>query len=58
MGLVLPQDLHFIRISIDAIKSELLTLTFESVIVRIWAHIKQSTFYYKANVLTNWEWHP
>ena len=40
MGLVFPQDLHFIRISIDAIKSELLTLTFQSVIVRIWAHIK------------------
>ena len=42
----------------DAIESELLTLTFQSDIVRIWAHIKLSPFYYKANALTNWDWHP
>ena len=36
-------------ISIDAVKSELLTLTFQSDIVRIWAHIKLPTFYYTAN---------
>ena len=33
-------------------------LSFQSGIVRIWAHIKQSPFYYKANVLTKWDWHP
>ena len=42
---------------IDAIKLELLTLTFQSDIVRIWAHIKLSSFNYKANALTNWNWH-
>ena len=39
-------------------KSELLTLTFQSDIVRIWVHIKLSPFYYKANALTNWHLHP
>ena len=57
MRLVLFRDLHFIRIFIDAIKSELLTLTIQSEIVRIWAHIKLSPSYYKANALTNWDWH-
>ena len=46
------RDLHFICIFADAIKSELLTFTFQSNIVRIWAHIKLSPFYY--NSLTNW----
>ena len=50
--------LHFICIFIDAIKSELLTLTFQSDIVRIWVHIKLSPFYCKANALTNWNLHP
>ena len=35
----------------DAIKSELLNLTFQSDIARIWVHIKLSSFYYKANAL-------
>ena len=52
MRLVLLRDLHFIYIFIDAIKSELLTLTFKSGIVRISAHIKLSPFYYQANTLT------
>ena len=29
-------------------------VTFQSDIVRIWAHIKLSPFYYKTNALTNW----
>ena len=53
MNLVLLRDLHFIWILIDAIKSELFTLTFQSDIVSIWAHIKLSSFYYKANALPN-----
>ena len=53
MRLVLLRGLHFICICTDAIKSELLTLTFQSGIVRIGAHIKLSPFYYKANALTN-----
>ena len=57
MRLPLLRDLDFISIFIDAIKSELLTLTFQSDIVKIWAHIKLSPFYYKANALTNWNWH-
>ena len=52
MRLVFLRDLHFICIVIDAIKAELLTLTFKSDIVRIWALIKLSPFYYKANTLT------
>ena len=46
-----------ICIFIDAINSELLTLTFQSDIVRIWVHIKLSPFYYKANDLKNWDLH-
>ena len=42
----------------DAIESELLTLTFQSDIVRIWAQIKLSSFNYKANALANWDLHP
>ena len=44
MRLHLLKDLYFISIFIDAIKSELLTYTFQSDIVRIWAHIKLSAF--------------
>ena len=55
MRLLLLINLHFICIFIDAIKSELLTYTFETDIVRIWANIKLSPFYYKANALTNWK---
>ena len=58
MRLVLLRYLHFICIFMDAIKSELLALTFQSDILRIWVHIKLSPFYYKANVLTNWDSHP
>ena len=54
MRLLLFRDLHFISNFIDAIKSK---LTFQSDIVRIWAYIKLSTFYYKANALVNWNWH-
>ena len=50
MRLVLRRDLDFICIFIDAIKSELLTLTFQSDIVRVSALIKLSFFYYKTNV--------
>ena len=49
---VLIRDLHFIFI--DAIRSKLLTFIFQSDIVRIWAHIELSSFYYKSNGLTNW----
>ena len=42
----------------DAIKSELLNLTFQSAIVRICVYIKLSPFYDKANALTNWDLHP
>ena len=52
MRLVLLRNLHFIYIFTDAIKLELLTLTFKSGIVRISAHIKPSPSYYKANTLT------
>ena len=41
----------------DAIKSELLTLTFQSDL-RIWVNIKLSPFYCKANALANWDLHP
>ena len=58
MNLVLLRDLHVIWILIDAIKSELFTLTFQSDIVSIWAHIKLSSFYYKENALPNWDWNP
>ena len=58
MRLVLLRDLHFVRIFIDAIKSELSILTFQSSIVRIWAHMKPSPFCYKTNALTDWDWHP
>ena len=51
MKLVLLKYLHFICIFMDAIKSESLTLTFQSDIVSIWVHIKLSPFYYKANPL-------
>ena len=57
MRLFLLKDLHFISIFLDAITSELLTLTFQNNIVRIWAYIKLSTFYYKADGLANWNWH-
>ena len=53
MRLVLRRDLHFICIFIDAVKSELLTLTFQSDIVWIRARIKLSPFYYTADALTN-----
>ena len=43
-----------ICIFIDVIKSELLIFTFQSDNVRIWAHIKPTPFYYKANGLTSW----
>ena len=52
MRLVLHRDLHFACIIIDAIKSTLFPLTFQSDIVRIGAHIKLSSFYYKTNFLT------
>ena len=42
MILVLLRYLHFICIFIDAVMSELLTLTFQSDIVKIWTHIKLS----------------
>ena len=58
MRLGLLKDLHFICIFIDAIKSELLTLTIQSDIVRISTHIKLTPFYYKENALANWDWHP
>ena len=50
--------LQYFCIFMDATKSELLALTFQSDIVRIWADIKLSPFYYKANSLTNWDLHP
>ena len=53
MKLVLLRVLYFICIFIDAIISELLTLTSQNDIVRALAHIKLSPFYYKANALTN-----
>ena len=43
---------------IDATKSELLTLTFQSDTVMIWVHTKLPSFYYKANAFRNWELHP
>ena len=49
MILVLLKFLHFIYTFVDSVKSELLTLTFQSDIVGIWAHIKLSFFYYKGN---------
>ena len=58
MGLALLKYLHFICIFMDVIKLELLTLTFQSDIVRIWVHIKLPLFYYKANALKNWDLHP
>ena len=57
VGLVNLRYLHFICIFMNAIKSELLTLTFQSDIVRIGAHIKLSPFYCKTNTLTNWDLH-
>ena len=57
MRLALHRDLNFIRIFIDVIKSESLTLIFQNNIVRIWAYIKLSPFYYKANTLIYREWH-
>ena len=51
---VILRYLHFILIFIDTIKAELLNFILQSDIVRIWAHIKLSPFYYKANGLTNW----
>ena len=47
MTLVPLSDLHFICIFTDAIKLE------QSDIVKIWAHIKLSPFYYKTNAITN-----
>ena len=58
MRLVLLRYLQFFCIFMDVIKSELLNLTFQNDIVRIWAHIKLSPFYYKVNTLTNWDLHP
>ena len=50
---ILLRDLHFICISMMQLsRSYWLCLTFQSDIVRIWAHIKLSPFYYKANTLT------
>ena len=58
VGLVNLRYLHFICIFMNAIKSELLTLTFQLDTVRMWAHIKLSSpFYYKANTLKNWDLH-
>ena len=57
MRLVILRYLHFHLHFIDAIKSELLTLTFQSDIVRIWVHIKLSPFYYKVNALKTWDLH-
>ena len=57
MRLVLLKNLHFIYILIGAIKSELLTLIFQSDIVRIWARIKLSPFYYEMNAIPNWDLH-
>ena len=49
------RDLFSLEICIlFGIKSELLTFIFQSDIAGIWAHIKISSFYYKANGLTNW----
>ena len=53
MRLVLVRYFHFIFVFMDAIKSELLNLTFQSDIMTIRVHIKLSSFYYKANALTN-----
>ena len=58
VGLVNLRYLHFICIFMNAIKSELMILTFQSDVGRLWAHIKLSPFYYKANALTNWDLHP
>ena len=58
MRLVLLRYLHFICIFMDAIKSELLTLTFQRDIMRIWVHIKLSPIYCEVNPLTNWDLHP
>ena len=56
MRLVLVSDLHFVCIFVDAIKSDAINvnalLTLQIDIVRIWAHIKLSPFYYKASALT------
>ena len=48
---VLLRDLYFICILIDTTRSEVLTFIFQSDIMKIWAHIKLSPFYYKANGL-------
>ena len=48
---VLLRDLYFICIFIDTTRSELLNFIFQSDIMKIWAHIKLSPFYYKANGL-------
>ena len=48
---VLLRDLYFICIFIDTTRSELLNFIFQSDIMKIWAHIKLSLFYYKANGL-------
>ena len=45
------RDLHFTCIFIDVIKSELLTLTFQSDIWRIWAHTKLSTLLFQSEEL-------
>ena len=42
--------LIFVFLCIDPIKSDILTFTFQSDIVRIWAHIKLSPFYYNATL--------
>ena len=52
MRFLLIRYFHFIFVFMDAIKSELLNLTFQSdMIIRV--HIKLSLFYYKANALTD-----
>ena len=47
------RDLYFICIFIDAIWSDLLTLAFQSDILRIRAYIKLSRLLYKMKALTN-----
>ena len=51
MRFVLLGDLHFICIFIDAVKSGLLTLRFQSDIVRISDQIKLSPFCHKTYTL-------
>ena len=51
-------DICFLFVFLDAIKSELLILTFQTDIVKIWAHIKLSPFYYKSEWLNKLRFTP